>query len=164
MPTTNNKAGGKRRGMQRSGSTESGPTAGSRAARTGLRDQRAHMARREAKASSREQAVADRAWLEAEDRKVKAVVAEWMTEVRAWQAAARAAGEPVPPVPPLHDPSNRSAGDLTRWTVGQARLLLEDGYALAKVCQQTGWGGWWFRDLVGHDGYVRRPTTGEWVA
>lgn len=100
-------------------------------------------------------AAADRAWLDAESARVEAIVAEWTAEVRARQAAARAAGEPVPPVPPLHDLANRSAGDLARWTIGQAAMLLSDGYSLEHVCRKTGWGGWWFRTAVGNDGYAR---------
>lgn len=107
------------------------------------------------------EAGADRAWLDAEAARVNAIVAEWDAERRARRAAARAAGEVLPPLP-LHDLTNRTAGDIERWNLGQAGVLLDDGYSLEHVCRKTGWGGWWFRHRVGNDGYVR--PLAEWSA
>jgi hypothetical protein len=39
--------------------------------------------------------------------------------------------------------------------MGQARTMIRDGYRLAKVCERTGWGGFWFEDQVGPDGYLK---------
>lgn len=73
-----------------------------------------------------------------------------------------AAGEPesVMPKPaakavPL-DPWRE--GDVEKWTLGAARLLIKDGYNVAWAVKRTGWGEHWFRDLVGRDGYAKQ----EW--
>lgn len=98
-----------------------------------------------------EKAAQDRAWLDSEAAKVQAVVAEWKAELAARKV----------PAPPLHDLTNRCAGE-RGWGLGQATMLLEDGYSLRHVCQLTGWGGWWFKNGVGNDGYARREN--GWTA
>lgn len=52
------------------------------------------------------------------------------------------------------------------WDVGQARLLYLDGYPLDWVVARTGWGAWWFSDLVGRDGYAvdLRRESEAWAA
>lgn len=47
------------------------------------------------------------------------------------------------------------AGGNGRWTMGQARSLVLDGYRADHVTAYTGWGSYWLRDLVGADGYMR---------
>lgn len=52
------------------------------------------------------------------------------------------------------NPDSRALGE-KGWTLGQARVLVTDGYPLEAVVRRTGYGAWWFRDLVGNDGYRR---------
>lgn len=53
---------------------------------------------------------------------------------------------------PVVDLASMAEGELG-WSLGQARLLYQDGYSLAHVVARTGWGAGWFRDLMGPDGY-----------
>lgn len=52
------------------------------------------------------------------------------------------------------NPESRQVGE-KGWTLGQSRILISDGYSLDSVVARTGWGAWWFRDLVALDGYAR---------
>lgn len=45
------------------------------------------------------------------------------------------------------------------WSLGQARMMLRQGYSLAKVQRLTGWGENWLRDLVD---YRDRRGRAEW--
>jgi hypothetical protein len=68
-------------------------------------------------------------------------------------------GDPVPVLVERHGPAggpqdSKAEGD-KGWSLGQARLLFGDGYSLECVVARTGWGGWWFRDLLAEDGYAR---------
>jgi hypothetical protein len=59
--------------------------------------------------------------------------------------------EATRPAPAL-DLTSMAEGD-KGWTLGQARLLYQDGYSVAHVVARTGWGAGWLRDLMGRDGY-----------
>lgn len=50
-------------------------------------------------------------------------------------------------------PKRDAQGD--RWTLGQARQLLRDGYSLAHASRITGWGAMWLEDLVTEQGDAR---------
>lgn len=163
MATTNNKAGGKRRGIGRRAGSEGGPSA-HRRSKPGVESRRAEHRLADTRVQTAlGKAGADRAWLDEETAKVQALIAEWTAEREAQRAAARARGEKLPPLP-LDDRTNRTPGDIERWNVGQAGQLLDDGYSLAHVCRLTGWGGWWFKDRVGNDGYVRPVAESRWSA
>jgi hypothetical protein len=129
-----------------------------RRARGGAKSQPAKRALRLAQPRVRDALSAartDREWLAAEAAEVERIVRQWTAELARKAVEATVAGRPAPAPPALHDRSNRSAGLDRGWTLGQARVLLTDGYPLARVCERTGWGGWWFRDIVGNDGYAR---------
>lgn len=64
---------------------------------------------------------------------------------------------------PLVDLTNRTEGD-KGWSLGQARVLFGDGYHLRRVVELTGWGGWWFSDLVDAEGYARSFRAEAWAA
>lgn len=105
------------------------------------------------------EAARNRRWLDA-------VAAAEAAEREAASLAARAArtAPAAAPAPgarrrPLWDAEDRSAGQ-KGWTLGQARGLLRDGYHVRWVCSRTGWGGYWFQDLLDAEGYARaeRPT------
>lgn len=64
---------------------------------------------------------------------------------------------------PLADLANQTAPADGGWSLGQARMLLRDGYHVGQVCRRTGWGGYWFSDLVDAEGYYAQPKA-SWGA
>lgn len=102
-------------------------------------------------------AAAERARVEALIDKTPAPVVLRQVEVTV-QRVQGGKGDPVPVLVerhvPLVDLDSKAEGD-KGWSLGQARLLFGDGYSLACVVARTGWGGWWFRDMLAEDGYAR---------
>lgn len=147
MAATNNKAGGQRRGRGVSTPSERG-------ARGNKRGKEAQRRRREIRLGrgrvqdALDEVARNRKWLEAE--LAKAIAAGESPTLLPTPTVETVNGELPAPLP---DPWRE--GDVTRWPLGSARLLVKDGYSLAYAVRRTGWGEHWFRDLVGPDGYTK---------
>jgi hypothetical protein len=54
----------------------------------------------------------------------------------------------APPTVDLTDKTRRPG-----FSLGQVRSLIRQGYSARQVVDMTGWGAYWYADLVGPDGY-----------
>jgi hypothetical protein len=101
-----------------------------------------------------ESARREREWVEALaaacepelDRTVPVTIQRWDRDASKTEPAV------VEQPAPLVDLTSKAEGE--EWSLGQARMLYRDGYHLAWVTERTGWGAWWFSDLIGPDGYA----------
>lgn len=160
MPTTNNKAGGKGRGLGGRTSGREGSQIKSRASRTAGNTQAARRERRLALprvANALAAAAAERDRIAALVASLPAPELEPQTVVLHRAVKTERGGivvvevEATRPAPAL-DLTSMAEGD-KGWTLGQARLLYQDGYSVGYVVARTGWGAGWLRDLMGRDGY-----------
>lgn len=75
---------------------------------------------------------------------------------RWWAPESEPEPEPEPaPVIPIRAPGPDHDAKGDHYSLGQARTLLRQGYHVAKVVKQTGWGRNWFSDMIDETGYIR---------
>lgn len=55
------------------------------------------------------------------------------------------------PLPKGVDPEDKARSP--RWTLAQVRNLVRQGYSGQQVQAMTGWGGFWYHDMLDSDGY-----------
>lgn len=72
------------------------------------------------------------------------------------QTAAEFIAKLIAMAPQVQHPKGVDPEDKTRAagvTLAQVRSLVRQGYSGAQVQQMTGWGGYWFADMLDNDGY-----------